>query len=472
MGRRTSRRKLLLQGGSVLALMAAGSVALEDSGELEREGVRFQQASNPNRANNVAHGPPDERRPIDVSEASVPTPDGEHEKWVYNGEFPVPTIRVPAGSSFESTVQNDLDRPTTVHWHGVPVPNGMDGVPNVTQEPIGAGDSFTYNYRAEPAGTYLYHSHVGVQSDWALMGPLIFEERNPHADYDGEFVVMLNDFRMKRPDKGDAQFPSMPDYDSLNVNGHAREDPATFDVAGGNRYRFRILNGSGATTYNVSLAGHEMQVAWTDGRPVEPEPVDSLDIGVAERYDVIVETDNDGRWELRAAPVNGDDVGNPMPGRAVVQYNGHGDETLQTVHETGSGNGKHLAYQDLSAVEPYDGISGSPDRTYRLELSRGPKDGSWAINDQIYPNADPLEVASGEHVRFRMHNTSDMYHPMHLHGHFFKVQGVTMDTVLVPPHSERTIDFYTDNPGNWFFHCHIDYHRESGMARVVEYQDA
>jgi FtsP/CotA-like multicopper oxidase with cupredoxin domain len=462
-----------MQGGSILALMVGGAFAFEHSGDAEREGVLLQQSSRPDQPNNQAHGPADETTTIDVSKDRVQTAAGTQPKYVYDHTFPVPTIRVNSGDSFEATVKNGLGAPTTVHWHGVPVPNEMDGVPYVTQKPIAPGDSFTYKYRAEPPGTYLYHSHFGVQSDWGLMGPLIFEEENPHVDYDKDFVVLLNDFRVKRPDKNNAEYPSVPNYRSLNVNGRDRTAPETFTVEEGKRYRFRILNGSGATTYNVRMAGHDTKIAWTDGRPVQPESVDSFDIGVAERYGFVVDADNPGTWELEASPVNGDDIGNPKPARAVVQYDGHENDSVTPAGQQGTQH-KHLRYQDLSAVEPYDGISGSPDRTHQLKLSRGPEKGSWAINDEIYDHQgenDPLLVKSGEHVRFRMHNTSDMYHPMHLHGHFFQVHNVTMDTVLVPPHSERTFDFYADNPGDWFFHCHIDYHRESGMARVVTYED-
>jgi FtsP/CotA-like multicopper oxidase with cupredoxin domain len=97
--------------------------------------------------------------------------------------------------------------------------------------------------------------------------------------------------------------------------------------------------------------------------------------------------------------------------------------------------------------------------------------GSWAIDDQLYPQADWLDVRPNEHVRFVVRNDSEMVHPMHLHGHFVVVDGVVMDTVPVGPGETRVLDFYTDNPGRWLFHCHNDYHLASGMARVVRYVD-
>ncbi len=95
---------------------------------------------------------------------------------------------------------------------------------------------------------------------------------------------------------------------------------------------------------------------------------------------------------------------------------------------------------------------------------------SWAIDGQVFPDAEPLDIREGEHVRIRMRNHSPVPHPMHLHGHFFRVGDAIKDTVVVPGRmGEETIDFKADNPGNWFFHCHNLYHLEAGMARVIRY---
>jgi len=130
--------------------------------------------------------------------------------------------------------------------------------------------------------------------------------------------------------------------------------------------------------------------------------------------------------------------------------------------------GRGLELGDLRAL---DGAAvATPDRTIDLVLSGGMMSSAWTIGGQAYPNADPLDIQEGERVRVRLINQSMMLHPMHLHGHFFRVGEVVKDTVLVPPHMGRvTFDFTADNPGHWFFHCHNLYHMEAGMARVFRY---
>src|SRR5918995_2751234 len=111
----------------------------------------------------------------------------------YNGSVPGPEIRVIEGDTVRVVVHNQLDEGTTIHWHGLPVPNRMDGVPDVTQEPIAPGRSFTYEFVAQPAGTYVYHSHVGYQLDQGLHGAIVIESRQS-AGHDREFVLALEDW--------------------------------------------------------------------------------------------------------------------------------------------------------------------------------------------------------------------------------------------------------------------------------------
>ena len=115
------------------------------------------------------------------------------------------------------------------------------------------------------------------------------------------------------------------------------------------------------------------------------------------------------------------------------------------------------------------GTVAKPDRSMDLLLSGGMMSPGWTINGQAYPKADAIRVRRGERVRFRMTNHSPMLHPMHLHGHFFRVGRALKDTVIVPPHMGRIdLDFTADNPGRWVFHCHNLYHMEMGMMRVVQ----
>lgn len=431
-------------------------------------------------------------------EAEV-APGKVYRNWMYNGQFPGPEIRVKEGERLRIIVENQLPEDTTVHWHGVPVPNAMDGVPGLTQKPIAPGESFVYEFEATPAGSYIYHSHVGLQIDRGLIGPLVIEEATPHVAYDRDYVLVLDDYlsgdpqplggsagrggmmgRMmgsdreggrdgwwggRRDDGGMMGMGrQMPPYQGLLIGGRLPDDPRVFETRRGERVRLRFMNPSGATTFRVAIGGHRMIVSHCDGRPVEPVTVDSLVLGTAERYDVIVEAANPGVWPIVIAAIEG----NAPPGRAVLRYTDAAATALSEGVPEGLRGGYQLDYQDLQSLEALP--VGQPDRVFDLMLSGGMMGSAWTINGQAYPNADPLMINEGEHIRFRMRNHSMMLHPMHLHGHFFRVGNVLKDTVLVAAHMGRAeFDFVADNPGRWFFHCHNIYHMEAGMAREVRY---
>ena len=440
--------------------------------------------------------------------------------WGYNGQYPGPELRVREGERLRVTVENRLpEAGTTVHWHGLPVPNPMDGVPGVTQEAIPSGGSMTYEFEAAPAGSYMYHSHQGLQLDRGLIGPLIIEERTPHVNYDREHMVILDDFlpgtprtleertagregmmggggtmdRDRRESSGrrggmmDGDGCSMmnrdggegrrgggmmgnarPPYEGLLINGKLPSAPATFDVKRNERVRLRLINPSSATTYHLAIAGHRMTVSHADGRPIEPVEVDSLTIGMGERYDVIVEANAPGAHSIVARPVEG----KTPPARAVLNYrDSRKSRPPEGEVPEGLRGGRRLRYCDLQSIETTPGRS-EPNRTFDLRLSGGMmmQPDVWTIDGQVYPDADPLKIEKGDRVRVNMSNMSMMLHPMHLHGHFFRTGNAIKDTVLVEPHMGRaSFEFTADNPGDWYFHCHNLYHLHAGMARVFIY---
>ena len=405
--------------------------------------------------------------------------------WLYNGQFPGPEIRLTEGERLRVTVENRLPEPTTMHWHGIPVPNAMDGVPGVTQPPIAPGETFVYDFVTDIPGSYLYHSHVGLQIDRGLIGSLVVEERRPGVAVDREYTLILDDFLpgdptplgaggvARRGARGRGMMRGMgmmggrmPPYTDLLINGHAPRAPAVFETRRGERVRLRLLNPSGATTYRVAIAGHRLTVVSTDGQPVEPLAVDALTIGVGERYDVIVDADSPGAWTVMAVSLEAD----LPPARAVLRYADSAQSVpSDDVVPEGLRGGRLLDLLDLRSVDRGD--QRRPDRTIDLGLSGGMMmSTAWTIDGQSYPDADPIDIHEGERVRIRMVNHSMMLHPMHLHGHFFRTGDLIKDTVIVPPHMGRvSFDFTADNPGDWFFHCHNIYHMESGMARVIRY---
>jgi multicopper oxidase len=450
--------------------------------EAYREAVRIAERAGP---------PRDVRLVADVGEVDV---GGRvFRTFLYNGQMPGPEIRLREGERLRVTLENRLPENTTIHWHGVPLPFAMDGVPHVTQEPVPPGGSFVYDFVAEPSGSYLYHSHAGLQLDTGLLAPLIFEERTPHVQYDREYTLLFQDLL-----PGDPQMPEqgrgtgmlgrlrgmmgrgreqggmpihdqVPEYLAVLVNGKPPEDPAVFEVSGGERVRLRLMNPSSSHTYRVAIAGHRMTVTHADARPVQPVTVDALEIGQGERYSVIVAAENPGTWTIAGASV----AGGPPPARAVLRYRGTAARAAAEGElPTGLREGRLLSLDDLVSLEITGAAARAPDRTFDLTLRHGMMmmAGGWNIDGQRYPDADPLSIQQGERVRVNMTNMSMGIHPMHLHGHFFQVGNVLKETVIVPPHmGRRTFEFTADNPGDWFFHCHNLYHMESGMARVFSY---
>lgn len=437
--------------------------------------------------------------------------------WTYDGRVPGPELRVKEGETLRVLLRNELPEPTTIHWHGIPVPNAMDGVPELTQAPVPPGETFAYEFVAGPAGTYWYHSHVRYQLDRGLFGPLIIEPARETLDYDREYVLVLDDWLFDpenpRPDRsagmgmmgrmmgnggsgtrammgggmGDAGAGDgadeagaprpQPVYDAFTVNGQAGRAHPALRVKRGERVRLRLINASAAKVVPLRLAGHRLQVTHLDGQRVRPLETDVLRIGMGERYDVIFTADNPGVWPLEA--LDSEQSGQGL--RVLVRYDGvRGDR----VSAAASSSPAFSRYRDFDGLEA--ATAREPDRTYDLQLSGGMMAGPtvWTINGRRYPDTEPLEVREGERVRIRIFNMSMMPHPMHLHGHFFDVVApdgrravspIRKDTLMVGHMQRHVVDFTADNPGaspgaRWFFHCHNLYHQHGGMATEVRYE--
>ena len=418
--------------------------------------------------------------------------------WAYNGEVPGKEIRATEGDTMRVRVNNGLPADTTVHWHGLPIANAMDGVPNVTQPPIKSGEEFVYEYVVPVAGSYMYHSHVGLQLDRGLYGPLIIEPKNEDLSYDKEYTLVLDDWldgvSGATPEDALDQLQSSGgmgggmmggggmgngsagnfSYPLYLVNGRTPDNPETLKVRRGDKVRLRLINPASDTAFRFAVAGHRLTVTHADGLPVEHVTLDALKLGMGERYDVLIEANDPGVWQIAAAPEGKDGLA-----RAVLRYEENGESSVPAADARPQEfEGKLLGYRDLQTTKdetfPEGGLFGGPDRTLDLTLAGGHGNYAWAINDQLYPDSDPLEVREGEWVRLNLQNRSMMAHPMHLHGHFFQVRngtgrGPMKDTVMVDAHGDLSVDFVADNPGEWLFHCHNLYHLETGMARVISY---
>ena len=434
------------------------------------------------------------RTPLPTSLRTAPGtvdlgPLGRWSTWLYDGAYPGPELRVREGDAFRLTLANALPEGTSIHWHGVPVLNAMDGVAALTQPAVPPGGTFDYGWAARPPGTYLYHSHVGLQLDRGLVGALVIEETTPHVAYDRDVVVLVDDWLAGPPAMpgsetgggmmvggmmggGMGGMAGMPRYGAHLVNGRPSAAPALLEVARGERVRFRLVNGGAATTFRAAFAGHRLTVTHADGRAVRPVTVDAVVVGPGERYDVVVAMTTVGAWNLAFDGVE-DGL---APGRLVVRYRESAAAAPPaSALPAGLTSGRVLTLSDLVDAEGWP-TPGAPARTFALDLGGGMMGGSgisWTMGGQAYPSADPLLVPRGAWARVALVNRTMARHPMHLHGHFFRVGTAIKDTVLVHPGGRMgnggrlTFDFLADNPGQWFFHCHNVYHMEAGMARVV-----
>ncbi|MFN8196662.1 MAG: multicopper oxidase family protein [Nocardioidaceae bacterium] len=444
--------------------------------------------------------------------------------WAYDGRLPGPVVRARAGDTLRVRVDNRLPDETSVHWHGIALRNDMDGVPGVTQDPIPAGGSFTYDFTAPDPGTYFFHPHTGLQLDRGLSGMLVVDDPAEPGDYDAEWLVHLDDWvdgtgrtpddvlaalRSRGGGSGSGGMGGMPGmggrhhggmgmgmgtgtgtggmrgmsgmgmsefsspvlggagdvrYPLHLVNGRPPSDPDTFRARPGTRVRIRMVNAGSDTAFRVALGGHRMTVTHTDGFPVAPVETDALMVGMGERYDVVV-TLADGVFPFVASA-----EGKPGRGFALVRTGG-GTAPRADVVPTELG-GRLVLGTDLSPAPGVTLRKRSVDRTHRLLLAGSMAPYRWTINGRTDPDVPPLPVVQGERVRLQLANHSMMFHPMHLHGHTFALagSGLRKDTVIVRPMQAVEVDLDADNPGQWMVHCHNAYHMAAGMMTTLSYR--
>lgn len=490
-----TRREFLKYASGAVALTALSSPLLTAC----QTGASSKSASSVSTVSPVS-GPVREFK-LTAAVTPVNLGTGEFQAWTYNGLPVGPEIRVTEGDILRVTLINNLPDPTTIHWHGIPVPNAMDGVPNMPLPPIQPGEVFTYEFVAWPSGTYWYHPHVGYQLDQGLAGPLIIEPKQAPGAYDREYTLVLDDWvtvdgggpaaTERRPStmmgggmmgdmmgqgmRGHDQQPdinsvplSEPIYHAFTVNGQAVATASPFILKQRDRVRLRLINAAAATTFGLRLAGHPLTITHTDGRPIEPLAVDVLWIGMGERYDVELTATNPGRWALYAAV----DTLSEAVDLATFVY-----ADSKTTQDSGDNLPQSLRWNDYGRLIglPEEGSpslsSAEPNRKFDLVLSGGMMSPAWTINGKAFPETDDLVVSLGQRVRINYLNHSPMPHPMHLHGHFFEVMGspgLRKDTLMVEAHmGQASIEFRADNPGEWMHHCHNLYHLEAGMMNVV-----
>lgn len=413
------------------------------------------------------------------------------EAWAYNDTLPGIDLRANPGDLLRLNLDNQLPSPTTIHWHGMPIPNDVDGVPGLTQNPIQPGQQHLYEFTAPQPGTYFFHSHVGVQLDRGLYGPLIVDDPVEPGRYDAEWTVVLDDWLVvdgqtpedmfrrlnaRRPSTTGTQAVQLSSrnepffgdagdipYPLYLINGAVPTAPVTHQGRPGDRVRLRVINAASDTIFALALGGHRLTVTHTDGHPVKPHTTSALYLGMGERYDLLV-TLGDGVFPLVAKPWN-----KPGHGLALVRT-GSGsppEPPVQLAEFTGQLTQGLDLYPEESSLLPTRPI----DARATIELGGQANPYRWVINGAPFGQNQPLEVVDNDRLLLEVVNTTTRAHPVHLHGHTFALDnGLRKDTVLVPPSSTTAVHLDATNPGTWALHCQNEYHTKAGMMLTMRYK--
>ena len=247
----------------------------------------------------------------------------------FNGTVPGPEIRVTEGDAVEIVVKNDLSEPTSIHWHGIHVPNSQDGVSGVTQDPIAPDATYTYRFTAPHAGTFMYHAHgpnSREQIDRGLYAPFIIDPAGGDilkVDNDVTLTIgnwMVGDAIGAMPgmDMGDKSTSMSMEYDYFTINGKSFPATEAIDVQEGQLVRLRFLNPS-QTVHPMHLHGMDMAVIAKDGEPLAtPQRLNVLDLAPGDTYDVVFRADAPGTWLLHCHDLHHASNAGSEPGGLIV----------------------------------------------------------------------------------------------------------------------------------------------------------
>jgi len=512
-----------------------------------------------------------------------------------NGQIPMPTLVFTEGDTAEIYVHNELKESTSLHWHGLFLPNKEDGVPNLTQMPIKPGTTHIYRFPIIQHGTHWYHSHSGLQEQIGMYGSFVMNKRTDDSTFrkgidDLPTVpIVLSEWTNYKPENVHRMLHNASDwfaikkgttqsyleaikagqfktklknewkrqlamdvsdvyYDKFLINGKNESQLSQFK--GGDKVRLRISNGGASSYFWLTYAGGKITVVANDGNDVEPVEVDRLIIAVSETYDVIVTIPNDSiSYEFLATPEdrtkstsifigNGikqldnslpklkyfegmkmmndmmkmsgklNDMGMKMSlnqmDMNVVMYpeitgnaknrkdkvlakkmNLNGDNAMQDMESDDANRYNGNALSDIVTLNyamlkspvkttlPID----APVKELKFTLTGNMNRYLWSLNNKVVSESDKILIKKGENIRLILDNASMMRHPMHLHGHDFRVlngQGEyapLKNIIDIMPMETDTLEFNANVEGDWFFHCHILYHMMSGMGRVFTYEN-
>lgn len=451
---------------------------------------------------------------------------------MFNSSIPAPVLEFSEGDEAEITVKNSIPgEELSVHWHGILLPSAMDGVPYVTTPPIMSGEEYVFRFKLRQSGTYWYHSHTNVQEQKGLYGAFIINPKEKKIKYDKDLVIVLSDWsdenatdilknlrkdgdyylykkgtmrswlgalsvgslknflynewtRMGGMDLSDVG------YDAFLING--KKNSSTIDqFSVGEVVRLRIINAAASSFFHLALGHEKMKVISSDGIDIRPIKAREILIGMAETYDVLFKIPDSKSYELRANAQDGTGFASfwikageekvfapkkEVPDLyATMSHNsmhhgmhsgGHNSSTIKT-----------LTSDNLRAKTNTSFSAQIPRREIVLELDGDMNRYIWHFNNKSIHEERTIFISENEVIRMKFVNKTMMHHPMHLHGHFFRVINKNGDfsplkhTIDVPPHETRIIEFLTNEPGEWMLHCHNLFHLKTGMGRILKYKN-
>lgn len=488
---------------------------------------------------------------LDLQQQKVNITGQEAAAFLINHSLPGPTIQATEGDFLRVEVNNHLNTETSIHWHGVLVPNRMDGVPYITSPPIKPGGTFVYEFPITHAGTYWYHAHSALQEQQGIYGALVFLPKNQNKihsiEYDEERVVVLSDWTNEQPEQVLANIKQDPEYyalkkdsvqswykvltngtealklrlsnafdrmgpmdisdigyDAFLINGKPKFNLG--DVKPGTKLKLRIINAGASSYFILAYSGGSMTVVEADGVPIQPITTQGIRIAMAETYDVIITVPDNHTYELRASSEDGTGYASAYVGSGTLKpaptfakpnlvlmnhHAMHGGGGAHHNMNNMSGNHSDMSmhhqmtvsqvdflnnYQSIKSITKTTLPEHHPSRTVELKLTGSMERYVWTINNTPMYAADKIQIKKGENVRFILINETMMHHPIHLHGHFFRVLNGQGDfsplkhTVNVAPFETVTIEFEANQEKDWIFHCHNLYHMKLGMGGVIHYE--
>jgi FtsP/CotA-like multicopper oxidase with cupredoxin domain len=410
--------------------------------------------------------------------------------WTFaEGAWP-PLIRLQLGDRLEATLTNQLpraDETTSIHWHGVRLPNDQDGVPYLVQRPVRPGESFRYAFFPPDAGTFFFHTHCNTveQLGRGLEGIFIIDG-DVTEPYDADIVLLLRDWRIE---PGTSKFAS---FSTLRGAGRAGTYGPLRSVNGANNprislpsssdCRLRIINSDPTRIMRIGVDGADAVIAAIDGVAIPLAPLTTWTMGPGMRMDLVLRS--------------------PPPGGVASLVDSSAESHVELARLVGLGAPRHARPFDPAPLRagriPAPDLANATRISFRLQSSDAgaaiaateaalgvpvaaiclSSRNFWSINGQSWPDRDhprlppPLAVLQRDRSYvFELWNDSDFSHPIHIHGHsltFLRSDRRNLpahhaDTILLTPGERAEVAFVADNPGDWMFHCHVIEHQENGM---------